>query len=104
MSDYIKAIDANNEPHVEVDDPPINICPKCGADLFDVGVKEVIVGGYSETGICFADSKAEIGITSIQDFDEQWALCGKCNEQIEYTAGDVIEAFEHLHPPETRSD
>ena len=82
----------------------INICPHCGADLFEVGVVEAISGGYSETEIHFKNGEKKTGITVIQDFDEQWALCGKCKERIEYTALDVIEAFEILHPLEIRSD
>ena len=86
------------------DDQTDQICPHCGADLFEVGVVEAISGGYSETEIHFENGEKKTGITVIEDFDEQWALCGKCNERIEYTASDVIEAFEHLHPPEKRSD
>ncbi len=84
--------------------PDINLCPHCGADMFDVGVIEAISGGYSETEIHFENGETKTGITNIHDFDEQWALCGKCKERIEYTAIDVIEAFEILHPPETKSD
>ena len=76
---------------------PINICPNCGADLFEVGVVEAVSGGYSETEIYFVDGKTKIGTTGIQDFDEQWALCRKCCKRIEYTAADIIEAFENLH-------
>jgi len=82
----------------------INICPHCGADMFEEGVVEAISGGYSETEIHFGNGETKTGITNIHDFDEQWALCGKCKERIEYTAVDVIEAFEILHPPQTRSD
>jgi hypothetical protein len=82
----------------------INICPHCGADLFDVGIVEAISGGYSETEIHFENGEKKTGITNIENFDEQWALCGKCKGRIEYTAADVIEAFENLHPLETRSD
>jgi hypothetical protein len=88
----------------DAQEPPINICPKCGADLFEVGVVEAISGGYSETEIHFVDGKTEIGTTGIQDFDEQWALCRKCCKRIEYSAADVIEAFEKLYPLGTRSD
>ncbi len=80
----------------EAEEPPVNICPKCRADLFEVGVVEVIVGGYAETYITFTNGKKETGTTEIQNFDEQWALCGKCNERIEHTAVDVIDAFEEL--------
>jgi hypothetical protein len=95
MSDYINAIDKFVEPVAPVpdDDHVSHICQHCGADLFEVGVTEAIVGGYSETEIRFVNGKTETGVTSIQNFDEQWALCGKCNERIEYTAGDIIEAF-----------
>ncbi len=83
---------------------PINICPNCGADLFEVGVVEAISGGYLETEIHFVDGKKKIATTGIQDFDEQWALCRKCSKRIEYSAAEVIEAFEKLYPPGTRSD
>ena len=86
------------------DDEPIShICQHCGADLFEVGVVEAISGGYSETEIHFGNGEKKTGITVIEDFDEQWALCGKCNERIECTAAAVIEAFENMHPLEKRS-
>lgn len=83
---------------------PINICPNCGADLFEVGVVEAISGGYSETEIHFVDGKTKIGTTNIKDFDEQWALCRKCCKRIEYTAADIIEAFENLYPPKVEKN
>ena len=84
------------EPVAPVLDDDVNhICPHCGADLFEVGVVEAISGGYSETKIHFENGEKKTGITVIEDFDEQWALCGKCNERIEYTAAAVIEAFEN---------
>ena len=72
------------------DEQIIHICPHCGADLFEVGVVEAISGGYSETEIHFENGEKKTSITVIEDFDEQWALCGKCNERIEYTAANVI--------------
>jgi transcription elongation factor Elf1 len=83
------------------DDQTDHICPHCGADLFEVGVVEAISGGYSQTEIHFENGEKKTGITVIEDFDEQWALCGKCNERIECTAANVIEAFEALNPPKT---
>lgn len=104
MSDYTKAIEANDEPHIEIEDDgdaSVSVCPKCSADLFEVGIIEGLSGGYSETEIHFVNGKVETGITSVQDFDEQWALCGKCGERVEHPAIDIIEAFERLHPPES---
>ncbi len=98
----MKPIDSREvEPvaHVPDDEKVDNICPECGADLFVVGIVEVLSGGYSETEICFEDSKTKVGRSDIQDFDEQWALCGKCKERIEYTAATIIDEFEKLHPP-----
>ena len=97
-------MDPNNSKFVEPvapvpDDDQIDhicpICPECGADLFEVGVVEAISGGYSETEIHFENGEKKTGITVIEDFDEQWALCGKCNERIECTAAAVIESFEN---------
>jgi len=85
---------------VQDDDHINHICPHCGVDLFEVGVVEAISGGYSETEIHFENGKKKTGITVIEDFDEQWALCGKCNERIEHTAAAVIEAFENLQNKE----
>jgi alkyl hydroperoxide reductase subunit AhpF len=48
--------------------PDINICPHCGADLFEVGVVEAISGGYSETEIHFENGEKKTGITVIEDF------------------------------------
>ncbi len=106
MSDYIKATDKFVEPVAPVPDDyhVSHICQHCGADLFEVGVTEAIAGGYSETEIRFVDGKIETGVTSIQDFDEQWALCGRCKGRIEYTAGDIIEAFGNQHQQNRRSD
>jgi hypothetical protein len=44
---------------------------------------EAISGGYSETEILFVGGKTSIGTTGIQNFDEQWALCGKCCKRTE---------------------
>jgi len=94
-------MDLNNNKFVEPvasvpdDEPIIHICPHCGANLFEVGVVEAISGGYSETEIHFENGEKKTGITVIEDFDEQWALCGKCNERIECTAAAIIEAFEN---------
>lgn len=85
--------------NVPDDDKVDHICPKCGADLFKVGIVEVLSGGYSETEICFEDSKMKAGRPDVQNFDEQWALCGKCKERIEYTAVTIIDEFEMLYPP-----
>jgi hypothetical protein len=86
---------------VSDDDQTDHICPDCGANLFEVGVVEAISGGYSETEIHFENGEKKTGITVIEDFDEQWALCGKCNERIEYTAAAIIEAFEELRTQKT---
>lgn len=46
-------MDLNNNKFVEPvasvpdDEPIIHTCPRCGADLFEVGVVEAISGGYS---------------------------------------------------------
>lgn len=99
MANYIEGIEINNEPHVEIDDKvcPANICSECGADLFTVGIIEALAGGYSETEISFEDGKVDIGLTHVQDFDEQWILCGKCGKHIDRSASAVIDAFEDLH-------
>lgn len=85
--------------HVPDDDKVDHICPKCGADLFVVGIVEVLSGGYSETEIHFEDGKVKFGVTETGDFDEQWALCRKCGGNVEHTAIMIIEAFKELHPP-----
>lgn len=81
----------------ETTETPINICPHCGADLFEVGVVEAISGGYSETEIHFVGGKTEIGTTDVQDFDEQSGLCTMCRKDIKHTAVEIIEAFEAAH-------
>ncbi len=74
---------------------PINICPKCGADLFKVGVTEATAGGYSETEIRFENGEALKGFTDVQNFDEQWTICGNCGARLsDRTASDVIRAYE----------
>lgn len=90
--------------HVPDDDKVNNICPNCGADLFIVGVIEVLSGGYSEAEIHFENSNVEPGATDTKDFDEQWALCGKCRGRIGHTAAAIIEAFKELHPPNVKDD
>lgn len=98
----MKPIDSREvEPvaHVPDDEKVDNICPKCGADLFVVGVVEVLSGGYSETEIHFENGKVKSSVTETMDFDEQWALCSKCRGRVEHTAAAIIEAFKELHPP-----
>lgn len=80
--------------------PPVNICPHCGADLFEVGVTEAVLGGYAETKVDFKNGKANIGKTNIQDIDDEWALCCNCGKIIDYIVSDIIEAFEETHPQE----
>lgn len=99
----MKPIDSREvEPVAPVpDDEKVdNICPGCGADLFVVGVIEVLSGGRSETKIRFMNDGVKPDITEIMDFDEQWALCGKCRVQVDHTAVAIIDAFKELHPPE----
>lgn len=103
----MKPIDSREvEPvaHVPDDEKVDNICPKCGADLFVVGVVEVLSGGYSETEIHFENGKVKSGVTETMDFDEQWALCSKCRGRVEHTAAAIIEAFKELHPPKVRDE
>jgi len=98
----MKPIDSREvEPvaHVPDDDKVDHICPICSADLFKVGVVEGLSGGYSETEIYFENGEVKTGQTDVQNFDEQWALCGNCKERIEYTAVDIIDAFKELYPP-----
>ncbi len=58
----------------------IFICPKCGANLIDVGITEITTGGTTETFITFEDKCAKYDTSKIRDIDEQWILCGKCGE------------------------
>ncbi len=95
----VKMMSEHKEESEGVQESPINICPNCGADLFEVGVVEAISGGYSETEIHFVDGGVKSGVTETMDFDEQWALCSKCRGRVEHTAAAMIEAFKELHPP-----
>lgn len=107
MADYIKGTETNNEPHIEMDDDErqINICPKCGADLYEVGLVEAIAGGYAETEITFKNGEADIGLTYIQNCDEQWIICGECGGRINRSASQLIDAYVSRQDlPQTKGD
>lgn len=55
------------------------ICSKCGANLIEFGITEVLVGAVVETDITFVGSgtsakEAQRGNSDTHDFDDQWVL------------------------------
>ncbi|MFZ2412441.1 MAG: hypothetical protein WAW23_12785 [Candidatus Methanoperedens sp.] len=102
--DHINNREVEPVAHVPDDDKVDNICHTCGADLFVVGVIEVLLGGYSEAKIHFENGEVKPGATETMDFNEQRALCGKCRGNVEHTAIVLIDAFKELYPPKVRDE
>lgn len=80
------------------------LCPHCGANLIEQGIREVLVGCRAETPITFETvgdmRNAELGSTDTSDFDDQWVVCPVCGKEIrDRTAIEIIEAFNEGSSP-----
>ncbi len=81
------------------------LCPHCGANLIEQGIREVLVGAKAETPIKFEVSGSfkdvEFGKSDTSDFDDQWVVCPVCEHEMhDRTAIEIIEAFQDGSSPE----
>ncbi len=87
------------------------VCSKCGVNLIEIGIREVIVGGTGETNISFKKNtyirgnevehsrEVEYGSVDVHDFDDQWVVCNSCGADLhDRTAIEIIEAYENELP------
>lgn len=80
------------------------ICPHCGANLIEHGIREVLVGAKAETPISFETvgnvRNAVFSNTDTSDFDDQWVVCPMCEHEMhDRTAVEIIEAFKDVLSP-----
>ena len=78
-------------------------CSHCGANLIEHGIREVTVGGRTETPISFEGKGSEkevvLGNVDTSDFDDQWVVCALCGKEMhDRTAIEIIEAFQNDFP------
>lgn len=69
MSDYIEAMEVNNEPHIETDDAPVNICPKCGGDSTGKGLLVDFWEERDRLGIWVTDAQTGDIVFEVWDDD-----------------------------------
>jgi hypothetical protein len=75
------------------------VCSKCGANLIDVGIREVLNGGISETPVIFDETSSGKEVvfkdTDTHHFTDQWVVCGNCGAELhDRTAIEIIEAYQ----------
>ena len=76
---------------------PVRYCPTCKADIFEVGIFEIIENTEQETDISFGYGKDAVEGISVFGGNGPYLLCGGCRNTLNISCADLKEQYARLY-------